>query len=125
MTVGAFRNGHPRVVLALPGRNGLFEVEFIVDTGFEGDLALPADQARQLDAVPGGPSIRALADGSLVRCAVYEVSTDEIPMDWEPDPRLVEILVLEGNPLLGMQLLNDRHLHVEVTEGGEVAIEPF
>lgn len=125
MIVGTFHDGHPRVVLTLPGRNGPFDVEFIVDTGFEGDLALPAEQARQLDAVQGGPRIRALADGSLVRCAVYEVPTEEIPMDWDPDLRLIEILVLEGNPLLGMQILNDRHLHVEVTEGGEVFVEPF
>ena len=125
MTVGTFRNGHPRVVLTLPGREGPFDVEFIVDTGFEGDLALPAELARRLDAPPGGPRIRALADGSRVRCTVYEVWSDEIAMEWEPDARLIEILVLEGNPLVGMQLLNDRHLHVEVTEGGEVLIEPI
>lgn len=43
MILGQVRRRFPRVVLALPGREGPFEVELIVDTAFDGDLALPPD----------------------------------------------------------------------------------
>ena len=41
MMIGQWRNGFPRVMLTLPGLQGPLEVEFIVDTGFEGGLTLP------------------------------------------------------------------------------------
>lgn len=39
--------------------------------------------------------------------------------------RWVEILELEGRPLLGTSLLDGHLLQVEVTEGGEVLVEPL
>ncbi len=41
MILGHVRDRFPRVSLSMPGRNGPLLVEFIVDTGFDGDLALP------------------------------------------------------------------------------------
>ena len=45
---GSFRDGHPRLTVLLPSQNGPLEIEFIVDTGFDGDLALPGPVARRL-----------------------------------------------------------------------------
>ena len=42
----------------LPG--DLKAIEFIVGTGFEGDIALPSDIARQLDATHAGSVVRLL-----------------------------------------------------------------
>lgn len=39
--------------------------------------------------------------------------------------RLVEVMELEGRPLLGMLLLSTSHLHMEGNEGGEIIIEPL
>lgn len=49
MMLGQWHDGFPWVMLTLPGLNGPLSVEFIVDTGFNGDLALPEIVIRQLD----------------------------------------------------------------------------
>lgn len=123
--VGRFRDGFPRLTLALPGRDGgSLDVEFIVDTGFDGDLTLPADIIRRLDAPPDGQRSRQLADGSSSRCDVYRLFLD-LEEDEDQARGELEALVINGNPLLGRQFLYDHLLLVEVTEGGEVSAEPL
>jgi predicted aspartyl protease len=118
MISGVFRDGHPRIVLTLPGYSGEFDVEFIVDTGFEGDLTLPPAMARQLGPVPDGFTERMLADGSLHQCPLYAISLDG--MD---SPNEFEVLVLGVRPLLGTVFLADKLITIEATEGGDVTIE--
>jgi clan AA aspartic protease len=118
MILGLFRDHLPRVTLVLPGPTGSNAVEFIVDTGFDGDLALPSNILRQLDAQPLFLSLRALGDGTLRECPVYQLA-----WEWNDEPRIVEVLALEHNPLLGTMLLEGCHLAVELAEGGEVVIE--
>jgi clan AA aspartic protease len=118
MIPGLFRDHLPRVTLSLPGSTGPILVEFIVDTGFEGDLALPSNILRQLEAQPLFLSLRALGDGTLRECPVYQLA-----WEWNDEPRTVEVLALEHNPLLGTMLLEGCHLDVDMTEGGEVLIE--
>lgn len=50
MIVGSVRENFPRVTLELPGTTGSVAVEFIVDSGFEGDLTLPVAMLRQVRA---------------------------------------------------------------------------
>ena len=45
MIPGVFRDGHPRTAITVYGDDAPQEVDFIVDTGFEGDLALPSHVA--------------------------------------------------------------------------------
>lgn len=52
MIQGHVRDRLPRVLLSLPGEDGPFDVEFILDTGFEGELALPRAIAAPLIAEP-------------------------------------------------------------------------
>ncbi len=44
MIFGRVRGYMPRVSLVLPGMRGPLSVEFIVDTGFEGDLSVGHDR---------------------------------------------------------------------------------
>jgi len=44
-------------------------------------------------------------------------------MDWDEDPRPTDVLLLEGTPLLGVNLLAGSLLQAEMTDGGEVSIE--
>jgi clan AA aspartic protease len=118
MILGHFRDHLPRVTLPLPGSTGPLPVLFIVDTGFEGDLALPSNILHQLDTQPLFLSLRALGDGTLRECSVHQ-----LVWEWNDEPRTVEVLVLEHNPLLGTMLLEGCHLAVDMTEGGEVVIE--
>jgi len=116
--LGCLRDHLARVRLTLPGLDGDFEVEFIVDTGFEGELALPGNLARRLDANGFVNRYVRLADGSEQACP-----HSEITLDWDNEPRLTEVVVLEGNPLLGMLLIDGSSLHVDAVEGGDVVIE--
>lgn len=119
MILGRFRDHLPRVRLDLPGRDGrLVPVEFVVDTGFEGDLSVPSDLVRLLDAQPRFLTRRKLADGTHLDCPVYQ-----IVLDWNGEPHTIEALVLENNPLLGTLLLDGCRLEVEMEESGEVVIE--
>ena len=118
MIAGTFRRDHPRIPLILPGSEAPLEVEFTVDTGFAGDPARPLDLLRQLDAVVIGSRDRLLAGGIMIRCALYE-----LVMEWADDARSVEVLVLDGDPLVGTELLRDTLLQIEMVEGGEVVVE--
>ena len=64
MIYGHVRDGFPRVTLALPGQRGTMRVEFILDTGFEGELSVPSHVRRELDASFRGSNPFRLADGS-------------------------------------------------------------
>ena len=120
MISGVFREDHPRITLPLPGIRGEVRVEFIVGTGFAGDLTLPGNLAAQLDGEFAGLGERRLANGQRFQCRTYE-----IVLDWVAESRPVEVLVLEGDPLVGTVLLREHHLHVEMTDGGEALIEPL
>ncbi len=62
--------------MALPGRSGPLLVEFIVDTGFDGDLALPQSVINRLEATVSDAHDVRLADGSQQERAYYEVSLE-------------------------------------------------
>ena len=115
MIEGEFRDGHPRIELTLKGASGSVAFSFIVDTGFEGGLALPARFANQLRVSPTGMVDRALANGAIVKVPVLEVA-----VVWDGKFRYTELLVLEGNPLVGTDFLMDNLLTVEIASGGAV-----
>jgi predicted aspartyl protease len=120
MRVGNFREEHPRLTLTLPMKRGELDIEFIVDTGFAGDLTLPFHLAVQLAGSEGGPRDRQLATGQQFQFPSYEIL-----LDWNDDLRPTEVLVLEGEPLLGTVLIREYLLQSEMTEGGTVSIEPL
>lgn len=120
MMLGIFRDEHPRITLPLPQIGGAIAVEFIVDTGFAGDLSLPAHLAGLLEGVFAGFGNRRLANGQLLKCGTYEIM-----LDWNDELRSTEVLILEGDPLLGTVILQEYLVHMEITEGGQVAIEPL
>jgi len=120
MTNGRFRDGHPRISLSLPGRTGPITTEFIVDTGFDGDLSVPSSVASQLVYEDPRPTVRRLADGSVVR-----VTALRLDMSIDGIDRPVQALVMPGEPLVGTEFLAEHEVHIEVTDGGDVAIEPL
>ena len=121
MILGHVRDNLPRVNLTLPGLSGPLTIEFIVDTGLDGELALPASLVhRQLEVVYLGDKPIMLADSFQRTQPSFEVV-----LEWEDDLRPTEILVLEGVPLLDNVLLAGSLLQAEMTDGGEVSIEPL
>lgn len=117
---GRWHTGFPWVMLTLPGVGGPLNVEFIVDTGFEGDLALPETLIRQLDATILESRLIRLAGAVRQRSYYYEMV-----LDWDGEPRPIEVLALDGNPLIGNDLWKDYSLYSENMGGGDVLFEPL
>ncbi len=94
-------------------------MEFVLDSGFDGDLIIPADLVTGLDTSYLGEHPFALADQSYRTCAVHEIY-----IDWEGEERRPEVAIMDGNPLVGIGVLLENLIHMELTQGGEVLVEP-
>ena len=120
MITGHVRDDLPRVRLTVSTSWRTVPVEFVVDTGFDGELALPPHLLQDLSATFTWDRPILLADFSeriVAHCLAR--------VEWLEDARETEIMALEGRPLLGNGLLRGTLLQVEMRDGGEVVIEPL
>lgn len=76
MIVGEFQDGLPRVTLTLPGQRGAVEVEFVVDTAFNGGITLPPDILQQLGFSPTVRVRNRLASGGEEYASAAMVRVD-------------------------------------------------
>ena len=107
------------VILEIRGPSGQAqEIEAVVDTGFSEYLIVGIDMAQDLRLESAGVDYLVLADGSVEAFDVFNVT-----VIWDGQPRHVEAYSAAATPLLGMGLLHEHDLHVEVVEGGRVTIE--
>ena len=118
MIFGVWRDRFPRLVLTLPGLDGPQEIEFVIDTGFDGEISLPEALVRRLNTTILETRFVQLAGGFHQRYYSYEMA-----LDWNGEQQLVEVLTLDGNPLLGNGLWQSMLLQAENSEGGEVSLE--
>lgn len=126
MITGRVRDGFPRVLVDLPGRSGdVVRVEFIVDTGFDGELAVPASFIARLDVQYENTQRVILADGNEQTQPFFRIEVEAFA-DEDGVPRQTELVALAGgNPLLGIVLLSEQLVTLEMTENGEVTVEPL
>ena len=108
-----------RVTLTVQSDSGASElIEFVVDTGFTDDLALPLDIINRLNLRPGeGAVTLTLADGSV---ANYERYTAYVL--WHGQRREIKALNMEGDPLIGMALLRGSNISIDALPAGAVTI---
>lgn len=93
------------------------EVHAILDTGFNGELALPPDLIEQTGLEAMGVRIAEMGDGRSVTLAVFAGR-----VSWDDAVR--SVLVLSGAaPLIGMSLLRDHRLYIDVSPGGTVTVD--
>ena len=118
MLYGHVRDRFPRLLLSLPWAIREHTVEFVLDTGFDGELTVPTDLARRIEVRDLFLQKIRLADGELQECL-----QGEVVFEWHGESRPTEVLLLDGNPLLGMQLLDGCHVCFHVSDGGEVTVE--
>ena len=107
------------VTLTLQGPSGHErEIEAVIDTGFNGFLALPPALVTELGLPFASIGRATLADGSESAFDVYHAT-----VLWDDQPRYVESGAVGVDPLVGMSLLDAHSLYVEVADGGRVAIQ--
>jgi len=118
---GHVRDNFPYVALSLPGRHGVVTVEFLVDTAFDGHLSLPPSVIHRLVATYSLDQRIRTATGTETTQAAYEVE-----IDFGRELRTIIVLELDNDsPLLGALLLTQNLVTLEMTDGGEVTIEPL
>ncbi len=95
------------------------DIEAVIDSGYDGFLTLPPALVREL-GLPFVTRGRAtLADG---RVATFNVHRGAVL--WDAAPRDIDVDAADTTPLVGMRLLEQHDLCVEVRDGGRVVIEP-
>ena len=111
--------GQPRVAVELLGRYGWSStIDFVLDTGFGGDLLLPSEVIRRLEVTEDDQVQGALANGQGVRLPSWRgVAT------WHNRPVSVVILEADGEPLLGRNLLRGSRVTLDMEVDGEVTID--
>ena len=95
------------------------EVDATIDTGFNGFLTLPPFLIAALGLARLSRGRALLANGSEELFDIYAVT-----VLWDGQERHVEVDAVNATPLVGMSLLAGHDLHIQVAEGGQVAIQP-
>ena len=120
MILGTVNDAYEAAIsLAVQGPTGQSrEVEAVIDTGFTGFLSLPSALATEL-GLPFLTSESAfLADGSLVRFSVHDAT-----VLWDGQPRRIYAHLSDTTPLIGMRMLDNYDLSIQVRDGGRVVIQ--
>lgn len=105
------------VTLQLPGQPDI-AIEFVVDTGFEGALALPPKAVAAL-GLPFYQGIYAnLADNSNVSVDAYRAT-----IFWKGRELSAAVLAMGHRPLLGTALLAGNELVAQFVDNGLVTVD--
>lgn len=107
------------IVLRLPGQPD-FQIECVVDTGFEGALTLPEKAVQALQLTYLGDRTDNLANNTNVATDVYAAV-----VVWEGAEIPVAVLALGQRPLVGTALIKGCRLSVDFEDSGLVTIEPL
>ena len=95
-----------------------FLVEAVLDTGFNGELALPAAAIRQLYLTMGTRRPAVTATGDMVSLTTYRGT-----VLWDGQLRIIEVVEADSEPLLGMELLLGSRVTLDVRDSGPVTID--
>ncbi len=96
------------------------EIEALIDTGYTGYLTLPSDLILELDLENFATGQLILADGTKVNSDLYLAT-----INWDGQPRTIEVDALESEVLVGMALLEGYDLHVRIAANETISITPF
>ena len=109
------------VSVELLAADGQFQpFNFVLDTGFDGDLSLPAQTLHGLAAAAEIERVIELAAGSRTTTPTWSATAL-----WEGESRTVLIMESTGEPLLGMNLLWQSRITLEARAYGPMEIAPL
>jgi clan AA aspartic protease len=92
-------------------------VDAMIDTGFNGFLALAAELIEQLSLSWIYRHQGELANGVVEIFDVYEAT-----VAWDGVTRVVEAEAIQAAPLVGMSLMLNHELRIEVKENGQAVL---
>ncbi|MBO3460243.1 clan AA aspartic protease [Aetokthonos hydrillicola Thurmond2011] len=95
-----------------------FSLTFVVDTGFNGYLTLPAQAVSALNLPLHSSTSIKLADGSEALTAIHLAT-----VFWDNVEKVVPILASGYKPLLGAAMMEGYHLEIDFADNGLVSLE--
>ena len=93
--------------------------ECVLDTGYNGDIALPSAVIRRLGLEQVGSRDSVLANSDIVPFSIYRGLAL-----WHGQLTGVEVMETRRESVIGMALLENSTLTVQAWDGGNVLIEP-
>jgi clan AA aspartic protease len=96
------------------------DVDAVIDTGFTEYLTLSRPQVQSLALPVVEINRMVLADGSVTLVDVHACA-----VEWDGQDRVVMVHCMESAPLVGMSLLFDHLLSIQVVDQGTVTISPW
>ncbi|NJR53082.1 MAG: clan AA aspartic protease [Leptolyngbyaceae cyanobacterium CSU_1_3] len=112
-------NGHATVALTFLLPNGsTIPIEFVIDTGFTGELCLPPEAVSLMGLTFRHDTPANLADNSEVLLSLHEAI-----VLWDGLEQEVLVIATGRRPLIGTALLEEQELVIQFTEGGLVTID--
>jgi clan AA aspartic protease len=121
MVRGSFVENGPRVSLTLLDSYGKqYQIDFLVDTGFVGQLKLSPYWVGTLRLPKQGQAKFQLANGTSETYELYRARGI-----WNETETVLEVVEMVGEPLIGIELLHGSRLLAEIDEGGTVEIDPL
>lgn len=90
----------------------------MIDTGFNGFLTSPPALVSELGAVLSKPRWRYPGDDSIIAFDVWEIT-----VLWDGTALAVEADEADTTPLVGMLLLDNHSLFMEVADGGRMVLQ--
>ena len=108
----------PCVSLTVLGAGGrTYAGEFIIDTGYSGEIVLPLDIVEELNLARGDDIAVTLGDGTTDDYATYNAR-----IEWHDRHRDVMVTSVGSEALVGIRLLRGSNLSVDAEPGGPVTI---
>ena len=120
MIEGSVNSAYEAIIpLRLYRANGqTFDVSAVVDTGFSGFLTLPPQLVAELELPFAYFGQAILADDTETDFDVHYIT-----VSWDGQPRDIEASATGSTPLVGMLLLGDHDLSIQVRDGGRVLVQ--
>jgi clan AA aspartic protease len=115
-TVSANREATVLLTLRGPDHRDM-DIEFVIDTGFNGWITLPSSLISQLALPWRRRGLGELADGSETIFDIFEAM-----VLWDGELRRIWVDEMNAAPMAGMSLLVDCALTIQVWTGGDVTI---
>ena len=121
MITGIVNDLEAQIQLEIKGRRRHSQnIQAVVDTGFNGWLALPPSLIVELDLRWKSDGRAILADGRESRFDLYQAT-----IVWDRRVRRILVGEFDGDPLVGMALLKGCELNMQVRARGKVTIKPL
>ena len=94
------------------------DIEAVVDTGYSGFLTLPAELVSEL-----GLPFAYMGQALLANDAQVDFDVHYATVLWDGQPRDIEADATGSTPLVGMLMLDNHDLSIQVRNGGRVVVQ--